>query len=531
MESIKLTIKNYRCFSDSNPAVIEIGKGFAACVGQNNSGKSSFLKLFHELRSVWAVFQNGSAVFIDLLQGKGHSIGIVGVYDPVEIFFDGNDRDIEIEFDFAQSKAVSDDPRSLCKMYLTAHRANPTIWHARFLFGPECIERSELKEKRLQFAEANIVRAKDQTFVCDFSILFHWTATFSNSIYIGPFRNAINEGSGRYFDLAIGTSFIETWHEWKTGQSKLQNQAITKVTEDIRHVFEFRKLEINASAQLKTLQITIDDKPYKLPELGAGLAQFIIVFANVMIRKPAFVLIDEPELNLHPALQIDFLTSLASYTTEGIIFATHSLGLARAISEQIFSFRKNVDSSIVRRFEQTAHFAEFLGEMSFSSFQELGYERVLLVEGVTDVRTVQQFLRKLQKDHSIVLLPLGGSQLVRPEAELELAELRRLGARVGVLIDREGPDPKNRERRMEFIALCKMLQFDTCLTERRAIENYLSDRAIKKVKGQKFRALAEDESLSNCENGWSKSENWRIAHEMSFDEIKDTDLGKFLVSL
>jgi predicted ATP-dependent endonuclease of OLD family len=46
MERIRLTIKNYRCFEDSHPLVIEFASDFTAFIGPNNSGKSSCLKFF-----------------------------------------------------------------------------------------------------------------------------------------------------------------------------------------------------------------------------------------------------------------------------------------------------------------------------------------------------------------------------------------------------------------------------------------------------------------------------------------------------
>src|SRR5258706_10963502 len=75
--------------------------------------------------------------------------------------------------------------------------------------------------------------------------------------------------------------------------------------------------------------------------------------------------------------------------------------------------------------------------MSYSSFADLGHDRLLLVEGVTEIKAVQQFLRILGKDHTTVVLPLGGSAMIRAGVEGELAELRRISRNVSVLIDSE----------------------------------------------------------------------------------------------
>lgn len=353
---------------------------------------------------------------------------------------------------------------------------------------------------------------------------------FRDSIYLGRFRNVINQGAAGYYDLSIGTTFIQQWNDWKAGSIKSHNLYVAQITEDIRRIFQLKSLEINAAASLQTLQITVNGKPYKLRELGAGLAQFIITFANVAIRRPQFILIDEPELNLHPSLQIDFLTSLASYASRGVIFATHSIGLARSTAERLYSFSRNDAGIRVKPFEQTPQYAEFLGEMSFSAYQDLGHESVLLVEGVTDVKTVQQFLRRYGKEHSVVVVPLGGSQFIRGGLDLELAELKRLTKRIAVIVDSErtaAASPPDKAH-LEFQATCKTLGFDVLLTKLRATENYFTDRAVKAALGPRFSAIGPYELLRESVQPWAKSDNWRIAREMTRAEIDASDLGPFL---
>jgi hypothetical protein len=173
--------------------------------------------------------------------------------------------------------------------------------------------------------------------------------------------------------------------------------------------------------------------------------------------------------------------------------------------------------------------------MSFSSFKELGFERILLVEGVTDVKTIQQFLRMQNKDHKVIVLPLGGDQLAKGNVELELAELARITspANIAALVDSErdsaGAAPIS--ARTLFEQSCKKLGFKVQLTQLRAIENYLSDRAIKGEFGPSFNALGPFETLKTSSNPWDKRESWRIARRMNWHEIESTDLGHFLAAL
>jgi len=359
-------------------------------------------------------------------------------------------------------------------------------------------------------------------------------SSFQNCLFAPAFRNAINEGAGSYYELAVGTSLVALWDQWKAGDTREAKKAIQRVTKDIRHIFGFASLEINASANGKTLEVVVDGRPYRLSDLGAGLSQFVILFANVAIKRPSMILLDEPELNLHPSLQIDFLTSLASYTTTGcVMFATHSLGLARAVADRVFSFTATAEGTVVTPFERTPNYAEFAGELSFSSFRELGFATLLLVEGPSEVKAVQQFLRLLRRDHEVVVLHLGGSSTISAGRTIELTELKRITTSVAVLIDSERAEPRADldSARTQFIEDCGKLGFKTCVTDLRAFENYFPDRAIKTVFGEKYRALAPYERLKDLTLAWGKADNWRIAREMTKVELLGTDIGKFLDSL
>jgi len=261
-----------------------------------------------------------------------------------------------------------------------------------------------------------------------------------------------------------------------------------------------------------------------------------LTLANAATENPSFILIDEPELNLHPSLQLDFITSLAAYASEGLLFATHSVGLARSAAEMVYSLQKpHGQPTEVSDFNSTPRLSEFLGELSFLGYRELGFDRVLLVEGPTDVRTVQQFLRKFGKDHSVLPLSLGGNSLINGNSGTieQLEEMKRISGNIFAVIDSErtakgDPPQMDRER---FRNACQKAGIKCLVLERRAIENYLTDIAVKKVKGEKYRALEEFELLKTVSPAWAKSENWLIAREMTREEIEPTDLGQFLKNL
>src|SRR5215813_9846497 len=90
------------------------------------------------------------------------------------------------------------------------------------------------------------------------------------------------------------------------------------------------------------------------------------------------------------------------------------------------------ESSRLEPFEKTATLAEFVGALTFSGAPELGFEQILLVEGTSDALAIQQLLRRKNKEHLVLLLPLGGGSLINgsQNTELQLNELKRITPKI-----------------------------------------------------------------------------------------------------
>ena len=125
--------------------------------------------------------------------------------------------------------------------------------------------------------------------------------------------------------------------------------------------------------------------------------------------------------------------------------------------------------------------------------------------------------------------------MINPEAEVQLEEIKRISPNVFALIDseRSAQGEKLEARRAKFKKLCDDADITCHVLEWRAIENYFPDYAVKKVKGDAYRALQPYEPFKSTPSfcRWAKSENWQIAKEMVPEDLDKTDLGKFLKSL
>lgn len=314
--------------------------------------------------------------------------------------------------------------------------------------------------------------------------------------------------------------------------------AAVNTQHDIAGLLGYTSLEISASDDSKTLSLVFDNKKVmSLADVGAGIAQLIYSIVTVANKSPQIILIDEPELHLHPTMQARFVEALHRNAGYATVFATHSVGLARQTADSILVVSQNRASgkSSATRFESAKNSAQLLGELSYSQFSAIGGKFLLLVEGSTEVRTLRILLRKLGIDTEVMIVPLGGSSLINESRSEEMSESQRIGAEVFVLIDseRNSENEPLRSDRDGFQKICTTLfgKARVFLTKRKATENYMSDSAIKTVKGEKYRALEHYEKLEALDPAWSKNENWMIADAMDFDELKNTDLGQFLLHL
>lgn len=533
----KLRLRNYRCFDWDHPAVLEFGDGFTAFVGSNNSGKSAALRSIYELRNIF------QSLFTPLMANQNFQWGAqpLGVSDIAEI---ANDSD-PTRFQF--SIEISDSARPKVEGQLLAIEILFEYEVKSQTFSPKRVRTVDNQGGIRQLEEVDIkscdrgqnvplITYPDRSTV-DYSDLMVFANELSLSKYFPAFRNAINEGAGNYYDIPIGTALVGTWDVWKAGNNRSQKLAISRVEREIASLLGFNTLQINADQSGKTLDVIIDDRPQKLYEIGAGVSQLIIVLAAALVYKPPYILIDEPELSLHPALQLNFLATLGSYATKGLLYSTHSISLARSTAQRIYAVKriKNGSSQMHPFGDDKINFGGWLGELSYSSRVELGCEGLLLVEGTTDVLFFQEFLRKIGKDHKYVLMQLGGSSLIRGGITPHLSELSRIinPSKIRIFIDSEkdSADAPLATDRVEFVADCESIGIKVHVSQRKATENYFEYKGIQKVLGKDYNPLENYQKLKSCPKPWHKSDNWRIARETDFEDIKDTDLGKFLTSL
>jgi energy-coupling factor transporter ATP-binding protein EcfA2 len=490
------------------------------------------------MRSVFAAMGTNVNVIYQLFGGGTPQLPAPPeIMDRDEMFFNGNRDDIQIEISLP---GFPDQPTNVVtKAHVQIQRTGSAFTAKFFTAGGSEITLAKWQPTAYGSPtwSDNILKGSvsGDPIVAKFQDIQSAFRTLADTYYVPAFRHIspltpADGAAQNYYDINVGRPFIDMWHGLQAGASKEGRERIYRLINEIKNIFGFKELQISPAMNRNSLQLIIDGRTFSLQDLGAGIAQFIVVLGNAAFRTPAFILIDEPEINLHPSLQLKFLMKLAGYASEGVVFATHNIGLARSVAEEIYSVSTSAKGSEIKRIDETPRLAELLGELNYEGYRPLGFDKVLLVEGRTSVKVFVEFLRSFNKDHEFLVVPLG--DLINQYSRDELQEVTRICPHTFAVIDSERPNASDQVERAHeaFAQNCRVLNIDCLVLERRAIENYLSDRAIKIVHGAAYRALGPFEGRQGV-NLWPKTENWKIARAMNRAEIDATDLGQFLARI
>jgi ABC-type cobalamin/Fe3+-siderophores transport system ATPase subunit len=533
-----ITFKNYRSFGRSG-AEIPLNDEFVGIVGVNNAGKSTLLRAFYELRPVFAMLAgmrlgNESLRGALMARGDGPSVSLAlssgeqiapknGTPDDLPTIILKFERDPGGVSSLIEELAIEIVDGTVIRLTIRPTSGEDILREdvneARPVPGPE--NQGPLLEIHYGGGTRS-VRVNWDEIIPDLSRL-------ARSLYVGAFRNAINSGGSDYYDLSIGRDFIERFKNYRSGPIPNENESIQQMADAIAEIFGFERMEVNPASDGSHLRYLIDGGSFRDSELGAGIAQFVIVAANVLVNRPNILLIDEPELNLHASLQLRFLTLLAKYVSGPVIFASHSLGLTRAAADRVFvASRDKSGHSILNDYQESINLSLTLGELGYGGLHDATFKAVLLVEGVTEVRALQELLVKYGVRNQVVIVQLGGDTMAVGGRAQELAELRRLSDHVYAIVDseRETPGSPAASRRLAFAKDCAEQGIECLVLERRAIENYLnhdaSDRAMNIV-GSAGLGPFDAPIL-----GWSKGANWRAVQAIPKVHFDGTDLGNLV---
>jgi len=193
------------------------------------------------------------------------------------------------------------------------------------------------------------------------------------------------------------------------GYENLQND-IDEIFEDFGLSFQFKKIDFkDKKALFEPYESSRDDIEFKLEQLSTGEKTLLFKVLNLYLQqaKNKVILIDEPELSLHPHWQNRVLSvyeKFAKINNNQIIIATHSphiIGSAKNESIRILTKNGVINDVLAYGRDINSILFDAMGEVQYrpEEFRKKIDRLYYAIEEEKDFEKSQRLLNELEKDY------------------------------------------------------------------------------------------------------------------------------------
>ncbi len=194
--------------------------------------------------------------------------------------------------------------------------------------------------------------------------------------------------------------------------AELQQKLSESVTNHINAIWSEHNVSVKFSIDNLQLSFLVEDNDNDLPKYGVsqrsdGFKHFVSILLNLSAENKTqslankIVLLDEPEIHLHPSGQRYLRDELLEISKNNIVvFATHSVYMVDTKNiDRHFSVKKQEGMTVALQIEKDNPYKEeVLYEALGTSVLELIEPNVLLFEGKTDRDIFELYSRKFKTD-------------------------------------------------------------------------------------------------------------------------------------
>lgn len=207
---------------------------------------------------------------------------------------------------------------------------------------------------------------------------------------------------------------------------------------------------------------------------GSGIKEALRLLLDIEFEDPNLLLVEEPEMHLHPGLETAMMRHLEQVSQHRQVFiTTHSTNfLDTANTQKIFLVTK-AESTTTKLLERAEIEEEVPSELGIRLSSLFIYDRLVFVEGPSDEEIIRAwaFTLGVNLDQSNVgFIHIGGSRNLSYFATgTALSFLSRRGVKMWFLIDRDEKDEEDIRKIKDAFGD----GVDSSVLDKREIENYL----------------------------------------------------------
>ena len=314
--------------------------------------------------------------------------------------------------------------------------------------------------------------------------------------------------------LPDGTGLIQQLHKLRNSDDIEDVRRFNRIGEYARRLFNDDQIELmpyigESNDELKlNLLLRNKDIMREISNFGYGYSELIIMATYIANIQNSIVIIEEPEVHLHPQLVKDFMEFIATDDNNNQFFiTTHSNALLDIAIPKRKVFRVYLENGATRiePLKTEENIYDTLMELGVKPSDIMQSNYVIWVEGPSDRIYIKKWIELLVEKESFSPIEgleysfeyYGGRLLshyklvdaaIEDEVEGsidELINILRITRNCSVVIDSdknkaEDDISENKQRIQEE---CKVLKRHCWITGGREIENYISDKVLKEALG------------------------------------------------
>jgi len=244
-----------------------------------------------------------------------------------------------------------------------------------------------------------------------------------------------------------------------------------------------------ASGQLNDRQAELDVDEFLADLNGAGIREALRLILDVELTSPDVILLEEPEVHLHPSLETSLMQYIKSISRRCQVFmTTHSTNfIDMSEMRNVYLAKKLGSKCDVSLLSPDSVSEQVPVELGIKPSALFLYERIIFVEGVTDeliLRTLAATLHRTFNPATTGFITMDGCRNLNYYAnETTLRFLRKRNIELIFLIDMDERDASDIEKIRNTLAGNANLH----VLKRRELENYLlAPRAICELVSEKI---------------------------------------------
>jgi predicted ATP-dependent endonuclease of OLD family len=272
-------------------------------------------------------------------------------------------------------------------------------------------------------------------------------------------------------------------------------QQLLQIEQFIAHCLEQDRVKLEVSHDKQAIIVDIDGEQRSLSSLGTGIEQLIMIGLASMGFPEKLVLIDEPELHLHPRAQKRMLQYLNDHVDAQFVIATHSAAALDAVNADVIQITRENSISKARTITSNSERYEAIRDLGHSPSELLQTRYAIWAEGPSDRVYLNNWINRIAPELiegvDYTILYYGGSVLAQHSfvetedaiGELDLVRALSLSRSFAVLIDSDltRERPNLRETKIRIRAEIAAAGGYCWITDGREVENYISINVQKQL--------------------------------------------------